>query len=145
MLVCKAFDFYVKSEWESCWVFLVVVSLLLSLKIYHAIPFWLVEFLLRNQLITWWEFPCMFFVIFPLLLFNILSISLIFLSLIIMCWCIPPWVYPAWHFSGLLGYVWLFPFPRWGSFQLLRLQICSQVPSLCFLLLGSRWCKYWCI
>ena len=36
---------------------------------------WLVEFLLRNQLLTLWEFPCMLFVIFPLLL------SIIFLCL----------------------------------------------------------------
>ena len=33
-------------------VFLVVGSSLLSLQIYYAIRFWLVEFLLRNQLIT---------------------------------------------------------------------------------------------
>ena len=39
--------------------FLVDVSSLSSLKMYHAIPFWLVKFLLRNQLIAWWEFPCM--------------------------------------------------------------------------------------
>ena len=31
----------------------------------------LVEFLLRNQLLTLWEFPCMLFVIFPLLLLII--------------------------------------------------------------------------
>ena len=48
--------------------FLVIGSSLSSLWIYHAIPFWLVEFLLRNQLRAWWEFPCMLFVIFPLLL-----------------------------------------------------------------------------
>ena len=39
--------------------FLVVGSSLPSLEIYRAIPFWLVEFLLRNQQITLWEFPCM--------------------------------------------------------------------------------------
>ena len=33
----------------------------------RAIPFWLVEFLLKNQLIACWEFPCVLFVIFPLL------------------------------------------------------------------------------
>ena len=48
-------------------VFLDVGSSLSSLGIYHAIPFWLVEFLLRNQLIAWWEFPFMLFVVFPLL------------------------------------------------------------------------------
>ena len=49
-------------------VFLVVGSSLSSLQVYHAIPFWLVEFLLRNQLIAWWEFPCILFVVFPSLL-----------------------------------------------------------------------------
>ena len=44
--------------------------------------------------------------------------------------CVPPWVYPAWDsvFPGL-G---LFPFPCLGSFQLLSLQIFSQVLSLFF-------------
>ena len=48
-------------------VFLVVVSSLSSLQIYRAIPFCLEAFLLRNQLVARWEFPCMLFVIFPLL------------------------------------------------------------------------------
>ena len=63
---------------------LVVVSSLSSLWIYHAIPFWLVKFLLRNQLIAWWTFACMLFVIFPLLLLLFYP-SLIFVSLITMC------------------------------------------------------------
>ena len=65
-------------------VFLVVGSSLSSLWIYHAIPFWLVEFLLRNQLIAWWTFACMLFVIFPLLLL-LFYLSLIFVSLITVC------------------------------------------------------------
>ena len=36
---------------------------------------WLIEFLLRNQLIAWWEFPCMFLVASSLVAFNILSLS----------------------------------------------------------------------
>ena len=64
-------------------VFLVVVSSLFSLYIYHAIPFWLVEFLLINQLITLWEFPYRWSS--SLADFNILSLSLIFVSLIAMC------------------------------------------------------------
>ena len=47
---------------------LVVGSSLSSPKLYHAIPFWHGEFLLRNQLIAWWEFPCVLFVFFTLLL-----------------------------------------------------------------------------
>jgi len=65
-------------------VFLVVGSSLSSLLIFHAIPFWLVEFLLRNQLIAWWTFAYMLFVIFPLLLLLFYP-SLIFVSLITMC------------------------------------------------------------
>ena len=49
-------------------IFLVVGPSLSSHSIYHAILFWLIEFMLRNQLRAWWEFPCMLFVIFPLLL-----------------------------------------------------------------------------
>ena len=32
------------------------------------LPFWLVEFLLKNELIAWWEFLCILLVVFPLLL-----------------------------------------------------------------------------
>src|SRR5574341_341086 len=67
-------------------VFLVVVSSLFSLYIYHAIPFWLVEFLLINQLITLWEFPYRWSS--SLADFNILSLSLIFVSLITMSLCV---------------------------------------------------------
>ena len=65
---------------------------------YHAIPFWFVEFLLRNQLINSWEFPYMLFVIFPLLLL-IFYLCLWFLSvwLLGVSQCGPPWVYPAWN------------------------------------------------
>ena len=48
--------------------------------IYHAIPFWLVEFQLRNQLIMLWEFSYMLFVFFSLVAFNILCLFLIFIS-----------------------------------------------------------------
>ena len=61
----------VKSAWESCWVEYSWLWVLPSLELYHAFPFWLVEFLLRNQLITLWEFLCILSVIFPLLLLII--------------------------------------------------------------------------
>ena len=44
----KVFDFYVKSEREPCWVFLLTGSSLSSFWRYHATPFWLAEFLLRS-------------------------------------------------------------------------------------------------
>ena len=63
-------------------VFLVVVSSVFSLSIYQAVPFWLVEFLLINQLITWWEFPYRWSS--SLADFHILSLPLIFVRLITM-------------------------------------------------------------
>ena len=59
-------------------VFLVVGSPLWSLGIYYATAFWLIEFLLRNRLITLWFFPCMLSVF--LVAFN--NLSLILVSLI---------------------------------------------------------------
>ena len=53
-----------------------------SLKIYHATPFWPAEFLLKNQLITLWGFPCIY--CFSLAAFNIFSLYFIFVSLINM-------------------------------------------------------------
>ena len=84
-------------------VFLVAGS---SLSLLHATPFWLVEFLLGNQLIAWWDFPCMLFVIFPLFLsIFILSLSCQFDYYVSQC--VPPWVFPArdsLHFLDLVDY-----------------------------------------
>ena len=83
-------------------VFLVAGSFFSSLWIYSAIPFWLVEFLLRN---SWDSLMGVFLYVIchsPLVVFNILPLSLLLVSLI-MCQldfvslCIPPWVYPAWN------------------------------------------------
>ena len=88
-------------------VILVVGSSLSSLEVYHATPFRLVEFLLRNQLLTLWEFPCMLFVVFPLLL------SIIFLCLkfcqfdYYVSQHVSLWVYPVWGslcFLDLINY-----------------------------------------
>ena len=56
-------------------------------QIYPAIPFWPTEFILKDQLVNVWSFPCMFFVVFPLLLliFFFLFVCLVFVSLISMC------------------------------------------------------------
>ena len=62
-------------------VVLVVVSSLSSLGVYHAIPLWLVDFPLRNQLeITSWDFSCVLFVL-SLVFLNILNLSLLALLL----------------------------------------------------------------
>ena len=66
-------------------VFLVADISLSSLEIYCGAPFWPAEFLLKNQLIALWGFPCMLFVAFLLVLLYNLSLSLIFVSLINMC------------------------------------------------------------
>ena len=47
--------------------------------------FWPAEFLLKNQLITLWGFPCILFLCVSLAAFNIFSLNLIFVSLINMC------------------------------------------------------------
>ena len=65
-------------------VFLVVGSSFSSLRVCCIIPFWFVDFLLRNQLIMLWEFPCVC-LFFPLVAFNNLSLSLIFVTLITVC------------------------------------------------------------
>ena len=39
-------------------------------KYYPAIPFWPAEFLLKDQLLNIWGFPCMLLVAFPLLLLT---------------------------------------------------------------------------
>ena len=49
-------------------VILFVSFSLSSLSICPATTFWLAEFLLKDQLLTLWGFPCMLFVVFPLLL-----------------------------------------------------------------------------
>ena len=65
-------------------VFLVADSSLSSPKMYHVIPFLLVEFVLRNHWITLWEFSCMLFVTFHLI-HLIFYLFLILVSLITMC------------------------------------------------------------
>ena len=116
-------------------VILVVSSSLSSLYIYHATPFWLVEFLLQYQLLTLWEFLCMLFVVFPL------SLLIIFFA---FNFCqfdyyvsrrVSPWVYPAWDslcFLDLGGYFLSYVREVFDY----NLQIFSLVLSLSLLLLG---------
>ena len=94
-------------------VLFVVASSLSSFKIYPAITFWLVEFLLRNQLIgvSLYAVFC-----FPLVAFNILSLSLIFVNLIVSL-CVPPWVYPAWDSLCFLDLVDYFLYYVWEVFS----------------------------
>ena len=80
--------------------------------------FWLVEFLLRNQLINFLEFPCICY--FSLVDFNILSSSSVFVCLITMCLgmfllgFIPPW-------TLCTSWAWLtISFPMFGKFLALN-------------------------
>ena len=50
-----------------------------------ATPFWLVEFLMKDQLLSLWRFPWMLLAAFLLLLLIFFSLCLIFVSLINMC------------------------------------------------------------
>ena len=50
-----------------------------------GIPFWPEEFLLKDQLLSLWDSPCVLFVVFSLAAFNICSLYLIFINLINMC------------------------------------------------------------
>ena len=80
--LCKAFDFSVKSEREPCWEEYSCCRIChFIIKIYHATPFWSVDFLLKNQLITLWGFLCMLFVS-SLIAFDIFSLYLISVSLV---------------------------------------------------------------
>ena len=58
---------------------------LLSLYVCSAIPFWLEEFLLNDQLLSLWDFLCVLFVVFSLAAFNICYLCLIFVNFINMC------------------------------------------------------------
>ena len=75
------------------------------ITLYPAIPFWLEEFLLKNQLTTLWEFPCMLFLTFPFLLLTFfLWIYFLFTWLIRVF----SWVYLIWDslcFMDISGYL----------------------------------------
>ena len=48
------------------------------------------QFLLKNHLMILWEFPCILFVAFPLLLLIFPFHLFFFLILIVICVCVPP-------------------------------------------------------
>ena len=74
---------------------------------------------------------------FSLVAFSILSLSLIVVIFdYCVSLCVPPAACPAGN-ALLPGLGLVFASPRWGSFQLLFLQIFSQVFSLLLLLPGS--------
>ena len=87
LLVCKIFDYSIKSEWTPCWVDYFCFDFPLSLLwIHYVTPFWTAEYLLTSQLITLWEVPfyvtcCFSFA--PLVVFFFSLWSLIFV--ITMC------------------------------------------------------------
>ena len=67
------------------YIFLVVGSSFSSLGTYHAIPFWPVDVLWRNMLITLMGFPLYVICHVSFVVFNNLFLSLIFVSLITVC------------------------------------------------------------
>jgi len=87
------------------------------------------EFLLRNQLVAWWELPCMLFVIF-LVVFNILSSCLVFVGLITICLGV---FFFGFILPGILcaSWIWLtISFPMRELLTYYPLQIFSWVLSL---------------
>ena len=72
------------------------------------------QFLLKNQLTTLWEFPCMLSVAFPLLLLISSTFNCCHFDYS-MSWCILLWVYPVWN---SLCFLWVtVSFPRLGKFS----------------------------
>ena len=67
-----------------------------------GIPFWPEEFLLKDQLLSLWDSPCVLFVVFSLAAFNICYLCLIFVNFINMCLG----VFHLWFI--LFGTLWVF-------------------------------------
>ena len=145
LLVCKAFYFSFIFEWDP-WlgtVIWAIVYFLTSVKVCPAIPSWPEEFLLKDQLLSLWESPCVLFVVFLLLL---LIFVLCVWSLLTWLICVVGYLVldlSCLKISGFLGLMWLFPSPFLGSFQLLSPQVFSHGLSFCLLLLGLLWFKCW--
>ena len=57
------------------------------------LPFWPSEFLLKNQLIAFWEFPCIVFIFPCCFSYSVFNFCHFDYS---VSWCVFPWVYPAW-------------------------------------------------
>ena len=89
-------------------------------------PFCLVEFLLRNQLITLWEFPCMLSIVFlnvlSIFTLNILCVNFVslILGLFLLVFILPRTQWASW--TLLTDF-----FPVLWTFSLLFPEILSQV------------------
>ena len=113
-------------------VFLVVDISLSSLELYCATPFSPAEFLLKNQLITLWGFPC------DVLLFPCcFNIFIYFFVSLITVWSqlVPPRVYPVWDSPLCAPWIWVtISFLMLRKLSIIRpvlLWGCSPVGMLC--------------
>ena len=89
---------------------ILVVDFSLSVLYRHStIPFWPEEFLLKDQLLSIWSFPCMLFVA-SFLLLLMFSLCLVFVSLISMCLGLFLLGFILFGIFVPLGLDWLFPF-----------------------------------
>ena len=117
-----------------------VVGYSLSLfQVCSAITFWPEEYLLKDQLLSLWESPCVLFVVSPLML---LIFILCIWSLLIWLICDLGCFTLGLSCLGLFGFLevgWLFPSPFWGSFPLLSPWVFSQGLSFWLLLLELLW------
>ena len=82
---------------------------------------------------------CSFFLVaFNILYLIFVSLTIMFLSVVFLGLIPCRILYACW-----IG--WWLPFPCWGNFQVLTLQISSQASSLSLHLLGALSCECWCV
>ena len=111
----------IQEEFYSGRIFLVVGFSSSLAEIYHAIPFWPTELLLKSQLIALREFPHLFFCCFSLVAFNTLLFAIYSES------CVSLWVDSVWD-SLLSGLGCVFSFPGYGRFAAIMSSSMFSVP-----------------
>ena len=80
-------------------IYISIITLNISL---HSL--WPAEFLLKDQLLNIWGFPCMLFIAFPLLLlrFFVFNLCQFYQN---VSWHVSLWVYPVWESLPLLDLI----------------------------------------
>ena len=110
-------------------VFLVAIFSLSSLYIYCTTPSWPAKFLLKTQLIVFWEFLYLLFVAFLLLLLVFFFFNFCHFDYNVSLY-VSLWVDPAWDFLGFLDLRDYSLFQVRESFSKLSLQIFFQALPL---------------
>ena len=133
LLVCKDLDFSIESERQPCWYSCCRFCPFITLNVScHSFLVCRVSVEISADSLV--GVPLYVICHFSLVAFNILSLSFWqFYYYVLVCSSLG---LSCLRFSELPGLGWLFPFPYSGIFQLLSLQIFSQVLVLFLLLLG---------